>query len=79
MRKPVHLPAIGADHPVVSVWLAGLGDMVYAGDRLVEILIEGAIIDVTAPVTGRVAEKHVLPSDRVAPGQLLGTIEEVDE
>jgi pyruvate/2-oxoglutarate dehydrogenase complex dihydrolipoamide acyltransferase (E2) component len=76
MRKPVHLPEISGADPVVTVWLASVGDLVYAGDRLLEILVEGAIIDITAPVTGTLVERTALCGDHVQSGQLLGTIEE---
>ena len=46
MRKPVVMPEVGAATPIVSVWFVAPGERVYEGDRLVEILIAGATIDV---------------------------------
>ncbi len=76
MRKPVTMPEIGAPAAAVSVWFVAPGERVYAGDRLVEVLIAGATIDVSAPVSGRLLEKTVLPDERVTPGQVLGFIED---
>ena len=75
MRKAVTMPDVGAPAAVVSVWFVAPGERVYAGDRLVEILIAGATIDVPAPATGRLLEKTVSMDERVTPGQILGFIE----
>jgi len=76
MRKPVTMPDLQAAGPVVSVWFVEPGECVYAGDRVVEILIAGATVDVSAPVTGRLVEKLAWPDEAVTPGQVLGYIEE---
>ena len=60
----------------VLVPLREQSDVVYAGDRLVEILAGGATFDVPSPATGRLAEKLALPDDPVCKGQILGTVEE---
>ncbi len=75
MRAPVLLPELGAAPAVLSAWFADTGDVVFEGDRLVEILVGGATFDVSAPATGRLAEKLALPDDPLAPGQVLGTVE----
>lgn len=76
MRKPVTMPDLHAAAPVVSVWFVEPGERVYVGDRVVEILIAGATVDVSAPATGRLVEKLAWPDESVAPGQVLGYIEE---
>jgi len=76
MRREVLMPDVGAPAPTVSVWFVAPGEHVYAGDRLVEVLIAGATIDIPAPVTGRLLSKNVWPEERVTPGQILGYIEE---
>jgi 2-oxoglutarate dehydrogenase E2 component (dihydrolipoamide succinyltransferase)/2-oxoisovalerate dehydrogenase E2 component (dihydrolipoyl transacylase) len=48
---------------------------VYGGDRLVEVLVDGATFDVSSPATGRLVERRALPDDPVFPGQVLGTVE----
>src|SRR5438128_10275334 len=76
MRREVLMPDVGAPAPVVSVWFVAPGERVYAGDRLVEILIAGATIGIAAPASGRLLVKNAWPDERVTPGQVLGYIEE---
>lgn len=75
MRKPVTMPDVGAP-AAVSVWFVAPGERVFAGDRVVEILLAGATVDVLAPVSGRLLEKSVLTDESVTSGQVLGFIEE---
>lgn len=76
MRRPVVMPEIGTTRAVVSAWFVQPGERVYAGDRLVEVLIGGATIDVSAGVDGTLLEKAVRPEQPVAPGQILGYLDE---
>jgi len=76
MRRPIILPDLGVRSAVLSVWFVNPGDRVYAGDRLVEILADGATFDVSSPATGRLVEKLALPDDSLLSGQILGMIEE---
>ena len=78
MRKPVVMPAVGAASAVVSVWYVRPGERVYAGDRLVEVLVGGATFEVPSPTTGILAEKWAFPDERLTPGQVLGVVEEND-
>ena len=75
MRSPVLLPDLGCPNPRLSLWFAQVGDVMFRGERLVEILVEGATIDVTAPVDGQLVERHARPDDLLRTGQLLGVIE----
>ncbi len=75
MQAPIVLPELGADAAVLSSWFADPGDEVYEGDRLVEVLVNGATFDVAAPATGRLLEKFVFPDEPLAPGQMLGLLE----
>jgi pyruvate/2-oxoglutarate dehydrogenase complex dihydrolipoamide acyltransferase (E2) component len=75
MPQEIVLPELGAAPVWLSVWFADLGDRVYEGDRLVEVLVRGATFDVSAPATGRLAEKRALPNDPIQPGQVLGLLE----
>jgi pyruvate/2-oxoglutarate dehydrogenase complex dihydrolipoamide acyltransferase (E2) component len=77
-RAYITLPDLGAAPVVLSIWFTAPGELVFEGDRLVEVLTGGATFDVAAPATGRLAEKHALPNDRLVPGQVLGVVE-VDE
>jgi pyruvate/2-oxoglutarate dehydrogenase complex dihydrolipoamide acyltransferase (E2) component len=75
MRTEVRLPELGAAPVHLSLWYATPGDLVYSGDRLVEVLAAGATFDVSAPVTGRLIERHAWPRDLLQPGQVLGVVE----
>ena len=76
MPTPILLPDLGTAPVVLSVWFAGVGERVYEGDRLVEVLVNGATFDVPAPATGRLTEKRAYPNDRLSPGQTLGLVAE---
>ena len=69
------MPEVGAAPVWLSVWFADVGDDVYEGDRLVEVLTGGATFDVSAPATGKLAEKRAWPRERLQPGQVLGVLE----
>ena len=76
MQTPIVLPDLGADPVRLSVWFVDPGDRVYEGDKVVEVLSNGATFDVPSPVTGRFVEKKAHPDDRLVPGQVLGLVEE---
>jgi pyruvate/2-oxoglutarate dehydrogenase complex dihydrolipoamide acyltransferase (E2) component len=78
MPASVILPDLGTGPVHLSVWYADPGDLVYEGDRLVEVLIPGATFDVPAPATGRLVEKRAFPDDPLEPGQVIGMIEAED-
>jgi pyruvate/2-oxoglutarate dehydrogenase complex dihydrolipoamide acyltransferase (E2) component len=75
MQTAIILPDLGSALVLLSSWFADAGDVVYEGDRLIEVLAEGATFDVAAPVTGRLAAKQAQPDDPLQPGQVLGMIE----
>src|SRR3984957_17336598 len=78
----VILPDLGTgpDVPiVVSHWFAARGDRVWEGDRRGEVLGGPATFDVSAPVSGRLAEIHGWEDDRVEPGSVLGLVATADE
>jgi pyruvate/2-oxoglutarate dehydrogenase complex dihydrolipoamide acyltransferase (E2) component len=75
MRSPVVLPELECEGPRLSVWFARVGDRVLRGERLVEIVVEGATIDITAPAAGRLIEVHAIAGDRLTTGQLLGVLD----
>jgi pyruvate/2-oxoglutarate dehydrogenase complex dihydrolipoamide acyltransferase (E2) component len=75
MYTPIVLPDLGAAPVRLSLWFAAPGDLVFEGDRLVEVLVAGATFDVSAPATGRLIERHAWPRDPLAPGQVLGVVE----
>lgn len=75
MRTKIVLPEIGAGPVRLSLWFAEIGDEVYEGDRLVEVVVPGATFDVPAPASGRLAERRAYPDDPLVPGQVLGVVE----
>jgi len=75
MRTPVLLPELGAAPVRLSLWFSAPGDTVFAGDRLVEVVVAGATFDVAAPATGRLIERQAWPRDVLTPGQVLGVVE----
>ena len=79
MRRAITVPELGWPTPTVSVWYARPGEQVYAGDRVVEIMLGGATVDLPAPCTGRLAEWLAWPEDRVTAGQVVGTVEAEDD
>jgi pyruvate/2-oxoglutarate dehydrogenase complex dihydrolipoamide acyltransferase (E2) component len=62
--------------PTLSVWYARPGERVFEGDRVVELLLEGATFDVASPCTGRVVENLLVVGEAAPPGRVLGYIEE---
>ena len=81
MRTTIHLPDIGVDpgrRITLSAWYAKPGDLVYEGDRLVEVLTDGATFDVACPATGYLAERLAFPRDVLHAGHALGVVESGD-
>jgi pyruvate/2-oxoglutarate dehydrogenase complex dihydrolipoamide acyltransferase (E2) component len=74
MRTEILLPDLGAAPVVLSAWLADAGEEVYEGDRLVEVLVNGATFDVPAPASGRLVEKRVHADQPLVVGQVLGYV-----
>jgi pyruvate/2-oxoglutarate dehydrogenase complex dihydrolipoamide acyltransferase (E2) component len=75
MSTPVLLPELGVERIQLSLWFAEPGDLVFEGERLVEVVTVGATFDVPSPATGRLLERHAWPRDFLTPGQLLGIVE----
>ncbi len=82
MRTEIILPELGLPDGLLvtlSVWYAEPGDFVFEGDRLVEVLTDGATFDVPSPATGQLVERWAYPRDVLRPGQVLGVVEAEDE
>jgi pyruvate/2-oxoglutarate dehydrogenase complex dihydrolipoamide acyltransferase (E2) component len=75
MLTPIILPDLGAAPVRLSLWFSKPGDVVFEGDRLVEVVIAGASFDVSAPATGRLIERRAWPRDLLVPGQVLGVMD----
>ncbi|MDX1944707.1 MAG: lipoyl domain-containing protein [Pirellulaceae bacterium] len=69
---------LGATPIVLVTWHASIGKRVVEGDRLVEVLAGEVTIDLAAPATGRLIERHAAVDDRLRVGQLLAVIEPED-
>ncbi len=78
MRREIFAPDLGNEASIVlSLWYARPGEWVREGERLVELLVGDAAIEVAAPVSGVFREKIAFAEDRLSPGQLLGFLEDV--
>lgn len=62
------------DGATMQQWLVSVGDDVYAGERLAEIVVPGVLVSVAAPCSGRLTEIVTSPLGAVLPGQILGWI-----
>lgn len=76
LRTPIALPELGTSRVTFSLWYVRPGDRVFEGDRVAEVLIPGATFDVAAPANGTLIERVVFSTDLLAPGQVLGWLEE---
>ena len=79
MQIPILLPELDTAPVILSCWFADPGETVFEGDRLVELLVDGATFDVAAPATGKLVERSAYPRDPLHPGQVLGIVEAADE
>ncbi len=80
MQMEVVLPELGGPgQPVLSIWFVEPGEQVFAGDKLVEILVAGATFDVSSPTSGRLTAKLAWPNERLQTGQVLGLVEATDD
>jgi len=76
LQVEIILPDLGTTRLKFSLWYVELGEWVFEGDRVAEIVIPGATFDVAAPATGRLIDRRKHPNDSVTPGEVLGAIEE---
>jgi len=74
MPTPILLPDLRAGGVILSVWYAEPGDPIMEGERIVEVLADGATVDVLAPASGRLLEKRAYPGDPLTAGMVLGLI-----
>jgi pyruvate/2-oxoglutarate dehydrogenase complex dihydrolipoamide acyltransferase (E2) component len=75
-RVPLVVPDLAIYEFVrVSLWLVPQGASVQVGDRVVELLVSTATIDLEAPIAGRIVRQCVDEDEIVGPGVLLAEIE----
>ena len=72
---PIVLEDLGTPRARFSLWYVQPGEPVSRGDRVAEIVIPGASIDVAAPVDGTFRECLAFPGDDVESGSPIGFIE----
>ena len=74
LPQPVRLPELGVEQVLVTSWFVRPGESVEAGERLVEVLMPGVTIIVSAPTSGtlRSIDRPVDASART--GEVLGWI-----
>ncbi len=75
MNVPVTVPDLGTSAVTLSVWHVEDGERVDDGDRVVEVLIAGAVVDLSAPAGGRLTRHQVVNGDRLTAGQVVAYIE----
>lgn len=75
-RVPITVPELGSGRATFSLWHVQIGDRVTLGDRVAEVLIPGAIFDVSAPASGVLTERTAQSGEPLATGQVIGAIEE---
>jgi pyruvate/2-oxoglutarate dehydrogenase complex dihydrolipoamide acyltransferase (E2) component len=76
MPASILLPELGINPATVSVWYVEPGDRVLEGERVVEVLVNGATFEIVAPATGRLTEKRAFCGEPVVAGQVLGIVGE---
>ena len=75
MPTSIILPELGIDPITLSIWYADVGDPILEGEKVVEVLGNGVTFEVVAPASGTLGEKRAFVNERLAPGQVLGTVE----
>ncbi len=78
-RIPIPLPDLGAGPETirVSTWLVDVGEVVEAGERLVDVLIPGVSFSVAAPGGGRLVKIECPTDSHVKSGDVLAWLEPV--
>ena len=70
---PILVPEIGTAAVSFGLWLVGEGESVSEGDRVAELLIPGACVDLVAPASGEL--KHLAATgDHLKPGDSVGVV-----
>jgi len=77
MRMTVKMPraADTVDEVVVSEWIVAPGTVVAAGDPLLRVETDKALVEVPAPVAGTLVEQLVVVDDEITTGTPIAVIE----
>lgn len=57
-----------------ATWMVELGEEFSAGDRLLDLEVDGAAVRIVSPAAGKLAEIWVEEDETVDPGQLLAVV-----
>ncbi len=75
-RCEVRLPELGVGQAAVAgIWLVRRGERVSEGQPLLEVTAAAAVVDLPAPVDGRLVARLVEEDEAVEVGQVLALIE----
>ncbi|MDH2903760.1 MAG: hypothetical protein PXZ08_07410 [Actinomycetota bacterium] len=78
MRITVPLPVLGdtTQTGVINEWMVDVGEHVNAGDVLVVVESDKAVVDVPSPVTGTVLEHLAAVEDEIEIGAPIAVIDD---
>ena len=78
MKHPIRLDNIDPEpeSAVLVEWLIQIGDRIEAGHPLVEVDVDKVVIEIHAPVSGILAETTYDVDDEIAPGSILGYVDD---
>jgi pyruvate/2-oxoglutarate dehydrogenase complex dihydrolipoamide acyltransferase (E2) component len=65
---------VGDEPPLLGQWLVGRGATVFEGESVLEIVAGCVLLELPAPVGGRLVEQFSFQDDPLQPGQVLGLI-----
>lgn len=79
MKMTVKMPraADTVDEFVVSEWLVELGASVAAGDPIMKVETDKALVEIPSPVAGTLVEQLVSLDDEVSTGDPIAVIESI--
>jgi glutaconyl-CoA/methylmalonyl-CoA decarboxylase subunit gamma len=77
MRMTIKMPraADTVDEVMVSEWAVTTGDTVAAGDALIRVETDKALVEVPSPVAGVLVEQLVSVDDEITTGTPIAVIE----
>ena len=78
MKSTVKLPRVAetVDEVVVTEWLVAVGDVVDAGQMLLQVETDKAVVEVPTPISGTVVELLVQLDDEIATGHPIAVLEQ---
>jgi pyruvate/2-oxoglutarate dehydrogenase complex dihydrolipoamide acyltransferase (E2) component len=81
MRMEICVPDFGSPTPEpirLGLWYAQEGDLLAEGDRLAELVLPGAAVDLDAPADGVLLERLVGPQELLHVGQKIAIMQTFD-